>query len=222
MSSALAAYEAIAKETTFDPVNDCRPAAPAAVARCRARPAADRGRAAAAGILAGFDLSQTAKLARRRRCGLSPCPGLRAAAAPDLAAGSADARLLHPARLPLRGDARLPDARRPGPARSGPGQGMDDVRLAGRSMPAPPTWRWWPACRRISMRCWRSPCRRCRSTMRWSRRRARTFSRVSLASRVYSRIKPSAAAQSLPPWRPSDALGRGGRAASSPGPRARS
>ncbi len=40
---------------------------------------------------------------------------------------------------------------------------------------------------------------------------ARTaFSRVPLAARVYSRIKPSAAAQALPPWRPSDALGRAG------------
>jgi type VI secretion system protein ImpL len=37
-----------------------------------------------------------------------------------------------------------------------------------------------------------------------------TFSRVSLASRAYSRIKPSAAAQNLPPWRPGDALGRAG------------
>lgn len=37
-----------------------------------------------------------------------------------------------------------------------------------------------------------------------------TFSRVPLASRAYSRIKPSAAAQGLPPWRPSDALGRAG------------
>ena len=37
-----------------------------------------------------------------------------------------------------------------------------------------------------------------------------TFSRVSLASRAYSRIKPSAAAQSLPAWKPSDALGRAG------------
>jgi type VI secretion system protein ImpL len=37
-----------------------------------------------------------------------------------------------------------------------------------------------------------------------------TFSRVSLAARVYSRIKPSAAAQRLPPWRPSEALGPAG------------
>jgi type VI secretion system protein ImpL len=38
--------------------------------------------------------------------------------------------------------------------------------------------------------------------------RARTtFSYVSMESRAYSRIKPSMAAQSLPPWRPSDVLG---------------
>jgi type VI secretion system protein ImpL len=37
-----------------------------------------------------------------------------------------------------------------------------------------------------------------------------TFSRVTLASRAYSRIKPSAAAQNLPPWKPSDVLGPAG------------
>lgn len=37
-----------------------------------------------------------------------------------------------------------------------------------------------------------------------------TFSRVPLATRVYSRIKPSAAAQALPPWQPSEALGPAG------------
>ncbi|MGE4076386.1 MAG: type VI secretion system membrane subunit TssM [Reyranella sp.] len=37
-----------------------------------------------------------------------------------------------------------------------------------------------------------------------------TFSRVSLAARAYSRIKPSAAAQALPPWKPSDVLGPAG------------
>jgi type VI secretion system protein ImpL len=37
-----------------------------------------------------------------------------------------------------------------------------------------------------------------------------TFSRVSLAQRVYSRIRPSAAARNLPPWRPRDALGPAG------------
>ncbi|MBS0640266.1 MAG: type VI secretion system membrane subunit TssM, partial [Proteobacteria bacterium] len=37
-----------------------------------------------------------------------------------------------------------------------------------------------------------------------------TFSRVSLAQRVYSRIKPSPAARALPPWRPGDALGPAG------------
>jgi len=40
---------------------------------------------------------------------------------------------------------------------------------------------------------------------------ARTrFSAVSLAQRVYSRIRLSAAAQRVPPWRPSDALGPAG------------
>ncbi|WP_458096278.1 type VI secretion system membrane subunit TssM [Roseomonas sp. WA12] len=38
-----------------------------------------------------------------------------------------------------------------------------------------------------------------------------TFSRVPLAARVYSRIKPSAAAQALPPWRASEALGPAGQ-----------
>ena len=37
-----------------------------------------------------------------------------------------------------------------------------------------------------------------------------TFSRVSLAARVYSRIKPSAAAQAVAPWRPNEALGPAG------------
>ncbi len=37
-----------------------------------------------------------------------------------------------------------------------------------------------------------------------------TFSRVTLAQRVYSRIRPSAAAQSVPPWLPRDALGPAG------------
>ena len=36
------------------------------------------------------------------------------------------------------------------------------------------------------------------------------IAQVPLAQRVYSRIRPSAAAQSLPPWRPSDALGPAG------------
>jgi type VI secretion system protein ImpL len=37
-----------------------------------------------------------------------------------------------------------------------------------------------------------------------------TFGRVSVAQRIYSRIKPSAAATRVPPWRPSDALGAAG------------
>jgi type VI secretion system protein ImpL len=37
-----------------------------------------------------------------------------------------------------------------------------------------------------------------------------TFGQVSLAQRIYSRIRPSSAAQSLPPWRPIDVLGPAG------------
>ena len=37
-----------------------------------------------------------------------------------------------------------------------------------------------------------------------------TFAGVSLAQRAYSRVRPSAAAQRLPAWRPSDALGAAG------------
>ena len=37
-----------------------------------------------------------------------------------------------------------------------------------------------------------------------------TFSKVPVAARVYSRIKPSAAAQRVPPWRPNEALGAAG------------
>jgi type VI secretion system protein ImpL len=37
-----------------------------------------------------------------------------------------------------------------------------------------------------------------------------TFGRVTLAQRVYARIRPSAAAQRLPPWRPDEALGAAG------------
>jgi type VI secretion system protein ImpL len=38
----------------------------------------------------------------------------------------------------------------------------------------------------------------------------RRISSVPMAQRVYSRIRPSAAAQQLPPWRPGDALGQAG------------
>ena len=38
----------------------------------------------------------------------------------------------------------------------------------------------------------------------------RAFSHIPLAERVYSRIRPSAAAQRLPPWQPSDAVGASG------------
>ncbi len=45
---------------------------------------------------------------------------------------------------------------------------------------------------------------------RWWRTRRRTFSRVTLADRVYGTIRGSQAARALPPWRPADAAGASG------------
>ena len=220
MSSAFATYEAIAKETTFDPVNDSdlpRLLPLLDAARNLGQTAGGGG----GGILAGFDLSQSRQAPRRRRHGLSPCPGLCAAAAPGLAAGSADARLLHPARFPLRGDARLPDAGRPRAARSGAGQGMDDLRLADPVCRCRQHGGGGQTCRSISMRSWRSPCRRCRWTMRWSRRRAppsAAFHWHRAPTRASSRRRPPRTCR-----RGSRATCWGRRASgSSPGPRARS
>ena len=64
-------------------------------------------------------------------CRLSPCAGMGAAAAADLAAGDPDARQPRPPRLPLRGDARLSDARQRRPARRLAGARMDEAGLAG-------------------------------------------------------------------------------------------
>ena len=50
----------------------------------------------------------------------------------------------------------------------------------------------------------------------------RTFSRVTLAERVYSTIKASQPARALPPWRPGDAAGPPARACSSAAPASRS
>ncbi len=182
-----------------------------ACCRCWTPPASSRPRPRpAVRLLAGFDLSQTAKLRGGAEGVYRHALGLRAAAAPDLAAGSPDAGLLHAAGIPVRGDARLPDARRPGPARQVAGEGVDDLRLAGPVFRARQSGgdREPPA--RIWMRSWRSPLPAVPLDDALVAKARTTFSRVSLASRAYSRIKPSAAAQSLPPWRPSDALGRAG------------
>ena len=77
-------------------------------------------------------------------------------------------------------------------------------------MPVPPTWRWWPACRQHLDALLAQPLPAVPLDDALVAQARTTFSRVSLASRAYSRIKPSAAAQSLPPWRPSDVLGPAG------------
>ena len=133
----------------------------------------------------------------------------RAAAAPGLAAGGPDARRPGPPRLPLPGDARLPDAGRRGPAGPRPGArpgcnstGSSDIPSAGAARRSGSA---------IWTRCWRNRCRRSPWTAAWCDAARVTFSRVSVAQRVYSRIVPSAAAQALAPWRPADALGAAGR-----------
>ena len=201
MSSAFAAYEAHRQGDDLRPGQRFRSSPAAAVAGCRPEPRPGRGleRRDPGGLrpVAGR------QAARRRGRGLSPCLGLCAAAAPRLAAGSPDARLLHPAGLSLRGDARLSDAGRPGTARCGLGQGMDDVRLADAVFRRRQSGGGGRAAGAISMRSWRNPCRRCRSTMRLSRRRAPP----SAASRWHPAPTP---ASSL--LRPRRACRRGGRA----------
>ena len=188
-----------------------RPAAPRAAAGSGARVAVRRGPSWRAQRFLEFRTVPGRQAGGRVHHGLSPRARLRPAAAADLAAGGADARQAEPAGLPLRGDQGLPDAGRQRPGvRSRPGARLDDAGLAGHLS---------------------------RHSVRRSARRAlmkhldallaeplpavqldgdlvaqarSTFSRVSLAQRVYSRIKPSAAAQALPPWRPRDALGPAG------------
>ncbi len=139
MSAALETYERIAKETTFDPVNDAD--------LPRLLPLLDAARdlanvtKASSPLLAGFDLSQSAKLrggaesVYRHALGYALLP-----------------RLVWRLEAQMRGYFTQPDflyeATRvylmlggPGPARPLAGQGMDDIRLAGPSIPAPPTSR---------------------------------------------------------------------------------
>ena len=62
----------------------------------------------------------------------------------------------------------------------------------------------------IWRRCWTSVCRRCRWTAALVEDARRTFSRVSLADRVYGAIRRSPQAAALAPWRPGDAAGASG------------
>ncbi|MEA2850974.1 MAG: type secretion system protein ImpL [Rhodospirillaceae bacterium] len=207
MSSAFAAYEAIAKETTFDPVNDSD--------LPRLLPLLDAARnlgqtaGSSGGILAGFDLSQAAKLRAgadavyRHALGYALLP-----------------RLVWRLEAQMRGYFTQPDflyeATRVYLMLGG--QGPLDAALVKEWM----TYDWQTqysgaanlavvAALQVHLDALLAqplpPVSLDDALVAQART---TFSRVSLASRAYSRIKPSAAAQSLPPWKPSDVLGPAG------------
>ena len=207
MAAALDTYEKIAKETTFDPVNDAD--------LPRLLPLLDAARElsttakASSPLLAGFDLSQTAKLrggaegVYRHALGYALLPRLIWRLEAQMRGYFTQPEFLYEATrvyLMLGGQGPLDkslvkewmtydwQAQYSGPGNLAVVASLQthlDALLA-QSLPAVPLDEALVAKART------------------------TFSRVSLASRAYSRIKPSAAAQSLPPWRPSDAIGRAG------------
>ncbi len=207
MSAALDTYERIAKDTTFDPVNDAD--LPRLLPLLDA--ARDLANATKAGspLLAGFDLSQTAKLRSgaagvyRHALGYALLP-----------------RLVWRLEAQMRGYFTQPDflyeATRVYLMLGG--QGPLDKALVKEWM----TYDWQaqytgPANMAVVADLQRhldallaEPLPAVGLDDALVAKARTTFSRVSLASRAYSRIKPSAAAQSLPPWRPSEALGRAG------------
>jgi type VI secretion system protein ImpL len=207
MSSAFAAYEAIAKDTTFDPVNDSdlpRLLPLLDAARNLGQAAGSRG-----GILAGFDLSQAAKLRAgadavyRHALGYALLP-----------------RLVWRLEAQMRGYFTQPDflyeATRVYLMLGG--QGPLDAALVKEWM----TYDWQTqysgaanlavvaALQQHLDALLAQPLPAVPLDDALVAQARTTFSRVSLASRAYSRIKPSAAAQSLPPWKPSDVLGPAG------------
>src|SRR5262245_37469247 len=207
MSAALDTYERLAKETTFDPVNDAD--------LPRLLPLLDAARdlsTAAKGsgtVLAGFDLSQTAKLrggaegVYRHVLGYALLP-----------------RLIWRLEAQMRGYFTQPDflyeATRVYLMLGG--QGPLDRSLVKEWMTydwqaqysGPGTLAVAPGLQRHLDALLAQPLPAVTLDDALVAKARTTFSRVSLASRAYSRIKPSAAAQSLPPWRPSEALGRAG------------
>ena len=207
--TALDGYEQTARGLRLDPVGDADlPRLVPLLDRARALPhGADQPDQPAAW---GLGLSQDAKLAAAAREVYRHALGLRSAAAADLAAGSADARQAEPARLPLRGDARLPHAGRSGAA--GPRRWCTNgcSSTGRRLILGPSTRRCAPRCCGISTRCSRSRCRHCHSTVNWSPARAATLPGLAGATRLFAHTAFRRRAASAP-WRPSDALGAGRR-----------
>ena len=125
-SAALAGYEQTARSLPLDPVADDDLARLAPLLdQARALPRRRRRTVLAAGRTVA---AREARCIGARR--LSPCARMGAAAAPDVAAGDPVARQPRPPRLPLRGDARLSDARQCRPARRVAGARMDEAGLA--------------------------------------------------------------------------------------------
>jgi type VI secretion system protein ImpL len=207
MSTALNTYERLAKETTFDPVNDADlPGILPLLDAARDLSTAAKG---SSSVLAGFDLSQTAKLrggaetVYRHVLGYALLP-----------------RLIWRLEAQMRGYFTQPDflyeATRVYLMLGG--QGPLDRSLVKEWM----TYDWQAqysgagnlavvaGLQRHLDALLAQPLPAVTLDDALVAKARTTFSRVSLASRAYSRIKPSAAAQSLPPWRPSDALGRAG------------
>jgi len=207
MSQALASYESIAKETTFSPVNDSD--LPRLLPLLDAARNLEKAAGTNSGILASFDLSQAAKLRAgaetvyRHALGYALLP-----------------RLIWRLEAQMRGNFTHPDflyeATRVYLMLGG--QGPLDRALVKEWM----TYDWQAAYAGAynaavltglighldALLARPLPAVPLDDALIAQARTA--FSRVSLAARVYSRIKPSAAAQALPPWKPSDALGTAG------------
>jgi type VI secretion system protein ImpL len=207
MSTALTDYERIAKTVTFDPVNDADlpRLLPLLDAARNLQNAAGKG----SGILASFDLSQTAKLRAgadavyRHVLGYALLP-----------------RLIWRLESQMRGNFTRPDflyeATRVYLMLGG--QGPLDKPLVKEWM----TYDWRAqygnafntavlsglASHLDALLAQPLPAVPLDDPLVAQART--TFSRVPLSARVYSRIKPSAAAQALPPWTPAEALGPAG------------
>jgi type VI secretion system protein ImpL len=207
MTAALSTYEELAKQTTFDPVNDAD--------LPRLLPLLDAARDLGAvtkpsrGILAGFDLSQTVKLRAgadtvyRHALGYALLP-----------------RLVWRLEAQMRGYFTQPEflyeATRVYLMLGG--QGPLDPALVKEWM----TYDWQAQYSGAGNLAVVADLQRHLDALlshplpavslddALIARARTTFSRVPMANRAYSRIKPSTAAQNVPPWRPSDVLGPAG------------